>query len=96
MLKALEEENVNIDIISGTSSGSIVAALYAAGYTPEDIYLFFKKYAKSATKFNVGNIFKLIYGILFKSKIIITGLNNGNYLEKIIDIKLSEKNVKVQ
>lgn len=41
MLKALEEENVNIDIISGTSSGSIVAALYAAGYTPEDIYLFF-------------------------------------------------------
>ena len=96
MLKALEEENVNIDIISETSSGSIVAALYAAGYTPEDIYLFFKKYTKSATKFNVGNIFKLIYGILFKRKIIITGLNNGNYLEKIIDIKLSEKNVKVQ
>ena len=98
MLKALEEENVNIDIISETSSGSIVAALYAAGYTPEDIYLFFKKYAKSATKFNVGNIFKLIYGILFKRKIIITGLNNGNYLEKIIDIKTlktTQKNSKM-
>lgn len=29
VLKALEEENINIDYISGTSSGSIVATLYA-------------------------------------------------------------------
>lgn len=29
VLKAFEEENINIDYISGTSSGSIVSALYA-------------------------------------------------------------------
>ena len=34
-LKALEEENIKIDYIGGTSSGSIVATLYAAGYKPD-------------------------------------------------------------
>ena len=29
VLKALEEEKININCISGTSSGSIVASLYA-------------------------------------------------------------------
>ena len=33
-LKALEEENINIDIIGGCSSGSIIASLYAIGYSP--------------------------------------------------------------
>ena len=31
-LKALEDNNINIDIIGGTSSGSMVASLYAMGY----------------------------------------------------------------
>ena len=33
-LKAFEEENINIDIIGGCSSGSIIASLYAIGYSP--------------------------------------------------------------
>ena len=32
VLKALEENNIQIDAIGGTSSGSIIAALYAMGY----------------------------------------------------------------
>ena len=46
-LKALEEENIKIDYIGGTSSGSIVATLYAAGYKPDDIYYIFKMYCKN-------------------------------------------------
>ena len=45
VLKALEEKHVKIDCISGASSGSIVAALYAIGYTPDEIYSIFKEYA---------------------------------------------------
>ena len=37
-LKALEEKNIKIDYIGGTSSGSIVSTLYAAGFTPDEIY----------------------------------------------------------
>ena len=32
VLKALEENNIKIDAIGGTSSGSLIASLYALGY----------------------------------------------------------------
>ncbi|MCO4291506.1 patatin-like phospholipase family protein [Solitalea sp. MAHUQ-68] len=37
LLKALEENNIPIDYVAGTSMGGIVAAMYAAGYTPSQI-----------------------------------------------------------
>lgn len=37
VLQALEEQGVEIRAISGTSSGAIVASLYAAGYTPKEL-----------------------------------------------------------
>ena len=36
-LKALEENNIPIDYITGTSMGGIVGAMYAAGYSPQQI-----------------------------------------------------------
>ncbi len=37
VLKALEENNIPIDYICGTSSGALIGALYAIGYSPEQI-----------------------------------------------------------
>jgi len=37
VLKALEENNIPIDYITGTSSGALVGALYASGYTVQEI-----------------------------------------------------------
>ena len=37
VIKALEEENIPIDYATGTSMGAIVAALYAMGYTPDEM-----------------------------------------------------------
>ena len=37
VIRALEENAIPIDYVAGTSMGSIVAGMYAAGYTPEDI-----------------------------------------------------------
>ena len=37
VIKALEENNIPIDYITGTSMGAIVGGLYAAGYTPEEM-----------------------------------------------------------
>jgi len=36
-LKALEENNIPIDYITGTSMGGIVGAMYSAGYSPSEI-----------------------------------------------------------
>ncbi len=37
VLKALEENNIPIDYITGTSMGGIVGAMYAAGYSPKEM-----------------------------------------------------------
>ncbi len=41
ILKALEDNNVPIDYVSGTSMGAIVAGMYAAGYSPHEMVEFF-------------------------------------------------------
>ena len=46
VLKALDDNKIKIDVIGGTSAGSMVASLYAIGYSPEEIFELFKKNAK--------------------------------------------------
>lgn len=94
VIKALEEKNIKIDYISGTSSGSIIAAMYAMGYTTDEMYYIFKKYSKEINYISIGNIIKLIYGIIFKKKIIIKSINNGKKLRKIIKEICLNKNIK--
>ena len=42
MIKALEENNIPIDYICGTSIGALVGGMYASGYSPDEMTLFFK------------------------------------------------------
>ncbi|GAB5416143.1 MAG: patatin-like phospholipase family protein [Crocinitomicaceae bacterium] len=37
VLKALEENNIPIDYITGTSAGALIGSMYAAGYSPAEI-----------------------------------------------------------
>ena len=41
VLKALEENNIPIDYVAGTSMGSIIGALYALGYTTDEMTALF-------------------------------------------------------
>lgn len=41
IIKALEENNIPIDYVSGASMGAIVGAMYAAGYSPDEMIEFF-------------------------------------------------------
>ena len=42
VMKALEENGIPVDYVSGTSMGSIIAGLYAIGYTPDEMAEVFK------------------------------------------------------
>lgn len=41
VLKALEEHDIPIDFITGTSIGAVVGAFYASGYSPEEMEVIF-------------------------------------------------------
>lgn len=92
-LKAFEEENIEFKYIGGTSSGSIVAALYSAGFNSDEIYEIFKKYAKKVNYIEFKNIIKLIYGLIVKRKIIIKGLNSGLKIEQLINKEFQKKEI---
>lgn len=95
VIKALEEEKIKLDCISGTSSGSIVATLYSMGYTAEEMIDLFKKYAKQISKINFLIIVKIILGLIFTGKIYVDGLNNGNKLGKLIQNHAEKKHIKL-
>ena len=56
VLKALEEYGIKPDIIAGVSAGSIVGALYADGYSPDEIAGFFEHVEfRKMTKMKIPN-----------------------------------------
>jgi len=85
VLKALEDNNIKIDIIGGTSAGSMIASLYAMGYSPHYIYILFKRHAKDIAGMNTKPILAGIQGYMLNRKRIMTGLKDGEVIEKIFD-----------
>ena len=90
VLKALEDNNIKVDIVGGTSSGGIIAALYAMGYSPYYIYQLFKRYAKDIASINNGVIIHGLKAYKFNLK----GLNSGELLEKKFDQVAQKKGIK--
>ena len=79
VLKALEENNIKIDCIGGTSSGSIIATLYAMGYSPYYIYILFKRYAKDLV--NQNSLTK-VTNFMTNKKSNFLGFYSGEEIEK--------------
>lgn len=94
VLRALEENKIKIDIIGGTSCGSMVASLYAMGYTPHYIYILFKKYAKDIAGLNTKPIISGLQSHFFKSKKVFSSLKDGEIIETVYDKLAIRKGIK--
>ena len=92
-IKALEEANIKFDYISGTSSGSIVAALYACSYTTEEIYNIFKKYVNEIKYIDLINIKKFFKNLITFKGIQIDGLNSGTKIKKLVTKVCMQKGI---
>lgn len=92
-LKAFEEENIKFEYISGTSSGGIVATLYASGYTADEIYTIFKKYINKIHYIDFINVKKFFINLFTGKGIVIDGLNSGENINNLINEVCNKKNV---
>lgn len=91
-LKAFEENNIKFDVVTGTSSGSIIATLYAAGYSSDEMLKIFNKFSKKIKYVDFRNVLKLIFG-LFYGEIAIKGFNSGRVIEKAVNDFCKQKNI---
>lgn len=82
VIKALEEMGIQIDGIGGTSSGSLIASLYAMGYSPYYIYVLFKRYASQMVQIDGKHVFGGVGNFIWNKSINITGLSTGEKLEE--------------
>ncbi len=89
----MEEEGIKVDYISGCSSGSIVAALYAIGYSPMEILFMFKTYCKNVIEYDKLVPLKII-GLAFTGKLKLKGIVKGNNLENVAKKYCNSKNIK--
>lgn len=93
VLKALEEKNIHIEYLSGTSSGSIVTTLYAAGYSCNEILNIFHEYSKKIKYIDLKNIYYIIKRLILKHKFIIEGFNTGEIIENLINKFCNKKGI---
>lgn len=90
VLKALEDNGINIHAIGGTSSGALIAGLYALGYSPDNIYRLFKKYSKNVVGIGANPIVAKISNVFKREN---TGFRRGENIEELFDKLAKEKGI---
>ena len=90
VLKILAENHIPIDMISGTSAGAIVAAMYACGYSPQNMQTMVEKLKMNEfidLNVTVADLFKhgmkWLYSGMFRFwSVLPTGLIKGDKIEQ--------------
>lgn len=94
VLKALDENNIKIDVIGGTSSGSIISTLYAMGYSPYYIYILFKRYAKELLNQNSMSTITSLKSFMTNKKNNFSGFYSGEEIEEAFNGVAKRKGIK--
>ena len=82
VLKALLEEGIEIGYLGGASSGSMVATLYAMGYTPEDMMKLFTYFIDDVVKIDPRF---LVSSATSNKQIFAEGFSSGKNIEVIME-----------
>lgn len=93
VLKALEELGIKIDCISGTSSGSIFAAMYAMGYSTKEMFEIVEEYYKTLVNIEKKPILQAFWTYVRHKEIKIGGLIPGEKVEQLVYKIAKNKNI---
>jgi NTE family protein len=86
VLQVLDENHIKPAYISGTSAGSIIAALYASGLTPNQIEQEVTKLSPSDyVDYNIIGVLKYLFRLIMPGyKYSLDGILTGNKIEKLV------------
>lgn len=84
VLKALCENNLKPDYVSGTSAGSIVAGMYACGMSPEEMERNIRKISRSIFDYDYSGMVKGIGSFVINNEPKFSGMIKGRKLEKLL------------
>lgn len=90
VIKALEDNHITINAIGGTSIGSIVATLYAMGYSTEKMLEIFHFFAKEIMRANPKHV---VNNVRKTRKILGYGLLSGESIEIAVKECAKSKNI---
>lgn len=93
-IKALEELGIRPDFMSGTSSGSMTTALYASGYSCDEMKELIYKSYKRLIKIEKRPIITSVGSYLTSRKLKLKGLIPGERLEEFIQKSVEKKGCK--
>ena len=93
VIKALDELNVRPEYISGTSSGSLFALMYALGYTADEIKSIFLDCYEKIIKIKKLPIGKAMIRYAFTKENSLKGMIDGEELENIVSDVVKEKGI---
>lgn len=83
-IKALKELEIEVDFISGTSSGSIFAALYAMGFSIDEMTEIAQEYYKNLSKISKRALIRASYTYIVNKQVLLGGLNKGDKIEEFV------------
>lgn len=92
-LKAFEDLELKIDYISGTSAGSIIAVMYALGYSLEETKGLVREYYGTLTNIDKKKVAKAITGFMLKNTVEVEGLILGEKIEDLVNKYANAKGV---
>lgn len=92
-IKALQDLNVKIDYISGTSSGSLVAVSYAMGFSTDEMKQIVNEYYKNLTNIQKISIISAVGTYLLSKKVQIGGLIPGEKIETLVKMIAEKKKI---
>lgn len=93
-IEALNEIGISPQYVSGTSSGSMVAALVAMGLTTDEMRNFAAENWKKLSEIKIGSIIKLFAKFTLNKKLAINGLKSSAIISDIMKKPLEERNFK--
>ena len=93
-VEALYELGIRPQYVSGTSSGSVMAALVAMGFTAEEMKKAAKQYWKTLAEIDNGLIFKSLAKFILNKKIKRDGIKSGELISKVVKELMAQKNIK--